>query len=535
MIYTLGLHSLAAALLAVCGAQEPAAPASTLSGTVFRSDRSVWSDAEVVLYSHPWRLPIMDEAFVHRAGAVPGPDGAFESEVAVGYSYSAWAVSAVEEGRYTISNLLSGVSAGQSLSLTEGKTQRIVAVEVVSLDAWEGEGPFSFEVSCVINDHYFVDCELNDAGHALIPPMPDAALFRVRSASGVVIAGGMVPLNESARRKAAAKFKPRSITLEEAPHSIQTVSEELARVVVQPPVGLHLEVLGLRKPLKGARVFWMDGADRRLVAKTDKKGRAEVRVPSHWGSGGAPSLAHASLWVEAPGWSSANWFNSNVAVKTEGGRPEIHTISLPKGNSIEGRLLLSRGRPAANAPILVHTGFPSGTDLTGLRATNDGAARVVWTDKKGNFEVQGLAPHIGWQVSTILGADADVGISPEYPVSPLVVIGSGEDASKKTFKLGTITLSKYRAIDVTVAADDGEGGVVGDVTFLEELMTSMQEPTVCTVRSGPDGRIRILGRPKSRLLMTARGSTERKEGPMQTVDVGSGARPVTLTLSASRD
>jgi hypothetical protein len=517
------------------GAQERAKPTAPISGVVLRTDGSAWSEAAVVLNSLSWRLPF-SPTFFHRVDTSTSGEGAFRSNIALGRSYTAWAVSKVEDGRYTITDVIGGASAGHSLQLKEDKSaQRVVAVEVHGLEAWQDEGPFSFEVVCAIGDRFVVNCKLDPAGRALIPPMPDAALFRVRRAAGAVIASGMIPLGEEERRDSAvgdAGLRSTAKTLGGA--SFTTISEERTRVTVAPPVLLRFEVHGPRGPVRGARLFWFDRADHRLLAETDKKGRVELPMPSDWSDRGAHVLRDVSLWVEAADCATVNWFATELSIADEDGEPRVHSITLPRGHSIEGRLSLSRGKPAANAPILVHTGTLSGTLFTGLHAQFDSTPRIIWTDVRGNFEVGGMAPHVGWQLSTLLGPEAEFLSSSEFPLAPAVLLASGENFSKKTRKLGTLSLSSFRPIDVTVTGAQGEAGVIADLAYREELATVFQEENVASVRSGPGGRIRLLGRPKSRLLLSVLGYDLQASSRVKALDVRPGRQPMETTLSVTK-
>jgi hypothetical protein len=499
-----------------------------------RADGSAWSEAAVVLNSLSWRLP-STPTFVHQVDTSTSEEGAFRTSIALGRSYTVWAASKVEDGRYTITDAIGGVSAGHSLQLQENKSvQRVVAVEVHGLEAWQDEGPFSFEVVCVISDRFVVICKLDHAGRALIPPMPDAALFRVRSAAGAVIASGMIPLGEKERRgSAVGDAGPRSTATALGGASFTTISEDRTRVTVLPPVVLRFEVRGPRGPVRGARLFWFDRADRRLLAETDKKGRAELPVPADWSDRGAHVLRDVSLSVEAPDCATVNWFAPELSVADEDGKPRVHSITLPKGHSIEGRLSLSRGKPAANAPILVHTGTPSGTPVPGFDAQFDSTPRIIWTDVKGNFEVRGMAPHVSWQLSTLLGPEADFLSSAEFPLAPAVLLASDENASKKVRKLGALSLSSFRPIDVTISGAQGEAGVIADLAYRAELAAIMQEENVVSVRSGPGGRIRLLGRPKSQLLLSVLGNDVQATGPVRALDVRAGKQPMEVTLTAT--
>lgn len=520
------------------GAQDLAKSTAPISGAVLRSDGSAWSEAAVVLNSSSWRLP-PSSPFVHQVDTSADREGTFRSDIVLGRRYSAWAVSKVEDGRYTVTDVVEGASVGMSLQLQEDKNvQRVVAVEVLGLDAWGKEGPFSFEVECFINDRFVVNCKLDDAGRALIPPMPDEARFLVRSAAGAVIASGMIPLGRKERRRSAeGEAGPRSAATALGGTSFATVSEELTRVTVSPPVLLRFDVRGPRGPVRGARLFWFERSDRRVLAETNKKGQAELPVPSDWSDRGPQVLRHVELWVEAPECAAVKWFVDDLDVLDEDGNPRVHSITLLKGHSISGRLSLSGRNPAASAPILVHTGTPPrgpagpgdfrGNENT-ASAAFDGTPRIFWTDAKGNFEVVGMAPNIAWQLSTLLGPEASFLGTSEFPLAPAVLLASGEDSTKKKLKLGSLTLSSFRPIDVTVTGAQSAAGVIADLAYRDELAAVIQEENVASVRSGPGGRIRLLGRPKSRILV----SVQENDAQERAIDVKPSKKPLETALSA---
>ena len=172
---------------AATAAAAPQVASASLECEVRHTDGSASLSVDLVLLSSPWRYP-MRPGFVHRVDARADGAGTARADVRIGHSYTAWAVSEVVDGSYSLAGPVGGVSAGMEFALEESeKGQRVVAVEVLGLEAWDGAGPFAYDVTCLLGDRLVVDCELDGLGRAVIPPMPDAALFRVRSGAGVVI------------------------------------------------------------------------------------------------------------------------------------------------------------------------------------------------------------------------------------------------------------------------------------------------------------------------------------------------------------
>jgi hypothetical protein len=520
------------ALAPLAGRQEGASEAASISGRVLRADGSAWSDAVVVLHSLPWHLP--DEAeSLDRVATRSDADGAFRAAVRPGRTYSAWACSEIDGNRYRTSEPASGSSAGQSITLrARAEAQRVVRVGVHGLEAWEERAPFAFEALCLLADRVVVPCEMDDEGLVVLGPLPtEEVLLRVRDRGGAELVSVTIPLAEGARRERAAASPG---TLSPRPGGVVTVSETRSDAWIPAPVPLRLELAGPRGPLREARVLWTERADRRLVAESDRKGRVELLVPGLWGEAGEPFLRSASFRIEAPGCATVQWWAEELACRDAQGDVAVVPLTLPRGRSIEGRLSWSRGRPAANVPLLVHTGVPTGSAFEGRRGTFEGAPWVARTDTRGRFEIDGLSEHLGWQLSVLLPAEVQGELAGPrgYRLAPVVVLASGEDASSGGGDLGSLVLSAYRPVDVEVRTAAGAAAACVDLAFREELSAAMQEERVARVRTGPRGCVRLLARPGSTLLLAALGADGEPSEPEQRVEIARGKRAIEVSLVA---
>ncbi|MEO1696077.1 MAG: hypothetical protein AAFU73_02200 [Planctomycetota bacterium] len=508
---------------AATAAAAPQVASASLECEVRHTDGSASPSVDLVLLSSPWRHP-MRPGFVHRVDARADGAGTARADVRIGHSYTAWAVSEVVDGSYSLAGPVGGVSAGMEFALEESeKGQRVVAVEVLGLEAWDGAGPFAYDVTCLLGDRLVVDCELDGLGRAVIPPMPDAALFRVRSGAGVVIAAGIVPLGAEARAKEAeASRSAGSVAPAGGGASFVTMAEDWTRVTVPPPVRLAVEVRGPKGPARDARIAWYGKPERTLLAVANRRGRAELLWPSDALDRRTSSLTSVALWIEAPGCATTLWSPTSIPVTDADGDPVVHTVDLSKGHSLEGRIELARSKPLANAPLLVHTGYVTLPSMQGTPAVSiDGTPRVVRTDAKGKFQIEGLAPDASWQVSTLLMPAAATLGSEEYPLAPSVVLAAGENAGRPRTKLGKLSLSSFAALDLTAPV---VSGAPSDIVYRGALNAQLQEQTVGVTRAGPGGRIRVLAPPKSELVVEVPGGASR------TVDVGAGKKPQAIDL-----
>lgn len=346
-------------LAATLSGQEPAARA--ISGVASRGDGSSWSGATV----HALWRPVAERPGIgdtERLAVKADERGRFRLPLRRGRRYTVWASGEDEAGSYPVSSVLTAVSVADAPRLREVGRNHHRVLRVKGLDAWQHRGPFRYRLQSRVGSPVVVAGELGEDREIVMPALPGSqATCCVLTADGLLIGWHRVSLRHG---------KPGSVTM-------------------LPPRPVRVWVEREKKgPLAAATFLQNTPWGVEAIATLDAEGRGELDLPigaeklpfyGRWFAGGA-GMGLGMVDVDKESTAA-----EDIAFRERG---TILGATLFEEKVVEGRLLLSAGKPAVGVPVVVDGStkvrFPNG----GLNARR--VVRVARTDAEGRFRIPGL-------------------------------------------------------------------------------------------------------------------------------------------------
>ena len=443
-----------------------------LRGRVRDSKGEPWCGARVVLVSNPVpgaapRMPDIAPSDV--VETVSDDRGAFRAELIPGRTYTAWAVSQVDEGRFRATAVANDVAPGVPLSLDEDAGTHVQQrVRIEGGAAWKGNGPLRYLLRAAGHDELVLEGDIDDGKTIELPPTAGTYVqVEVRTHEGLPLASTIL------------QFKRRS-------------AEEQAQVTslrIHPPATTPVHVSDASgNPLPDARITWKHRTHRIGIGRTGSDGVARITLPRN------VLDRHLVLWIEKAGFADC------VYSGAQGSPEKPIEVALRSGVSVKGRLLLAGGKPAAGMPLVVH-----GTTMSsGGGYYMDVFPQVHRTDASGRFEFGGVHPDCPPLITAVLQGSNLEGIDwdPRFPNAPTVLLYAAGDPLGEGLDLGDLDLTRLSAIDLTLRNHTRRPIPDAMVTIVDARQSMVQRTVMPLIQ-----RVNRLGR--LRLIANLRGLDAR--------------------------
>jgi hypothetical protein len=432
--------ALIGAVRAQRGDPGSALPRDRAFGRARQADGGPWVGATVVLLARP--LP--GDATVGAADRIEvrtDASGQFRAEVAVGRSYSVWAVEAGEDA-YRVSGVVEGVVARHPIVLTAEARPR--PRPFLQLDVTEGVlRPLRLRCSAATANLEVVELEAGEGDRArapVLPPMPGQ--LEILDADGVPLV---------------------STSIRSWPDRIDVPPRRPTRVVVRR--------IADGAGAGAAQILWSDGSRSVPLGRLDADGcgtillpaavRGSVFVQAERCAVSALQLAPEPERAAGPEWP----------VLREDFAAEAHAY-LGAGVGLRGRVLLGPGRPAAGVTLVLgeHSMYfvqPNSRNLAEHR-------RSLRLPADGRFELRHLVEEFPPTIALLLDPEHLAALPARWRigVSPLVPLGidlrrGGLPREGDVFESGDLDLSTLVPVRLRVERADGTPALGADIELLE--------------------------------------------------------------------
>ncbi len=214
---------------------------------------------------------------------------------------------------------------------------------------------------------------------------------------------------------------------------------------------------GRRQPIAGARLY-ATGLDptRVLIAETNSEGIAYFHYPACKWEMFDLSLHYvvqAKGYGEVRGTVILNDFDDTRTMKGLRASGQVDDeLVMMKGHLLEGRVWLSKGRPAANVTVRLDAAVPLSPDIV-----SEGSPILTRTDQDGRFSFasrnNGFAYRLSCFVDPLQLSDRPVDTA--YPLQGLIALAQDIKGSSEDSRLDDFYLDRMRALRVEVRAADG--------------------------------------------------------------------------------
>jgi hypothetical protein len=492
-------------LSVLAAAQSQEGPArKKVFGIVKTASGKIWVGAEVNLLARS--LPDNEKVgSVDHLRVLSDQHGRFRAEIIAGRSYTAWAWSPVEIGRYRQTGVIENVFPSVPLILEESDEPHLIQrFRITGRDAWQHLEPLEFHFISLTGNIYHEQITAEEDGTLAMPRLPASSHFlEVRGRDAF-------PLHEYPLHRRPA-------------HHPQEDPAELA--LPGPKVlGIAIRDIGTNQGIGGARIYRSLRSRLIEIARTEADGFVSVKLPVAAAS--SPSQAGSDdrkvgheTWImmsDAPG-HGIGALRRGTPKKRRDGRawaelrkdsPPDYYCHLGPGASLKGRVEISTGVPARKMGLRMSGRSLHYEDLN--HRISAIFSRVVETDAQGQFEISGLISEYIAVVDGFL-SDEHILLLPESwraGLSPsLRYMFTTESAFRKEGK-AVVTLSDRCPIEFRLTAPGRAPAESGKIALHTLDKSDALTPSPRYLHTDRAGRLRILAPQRQDLALILRNEVD---------------------------
>jgi len=483
-----------------------------LRGTVIARNGSAWSGARVFL--HGRELAGFDAIGSADYIEVRSDQrGRFVARILTDRTYDAWAAAGSGPDSYRVSHPVARVTAGRPVRLVE---QDVLYSRVRLRIAGELRGPLSMKITNdagIANPHLLVtgnpttspvvlDQPLN--GRTVQLPLLPWEVCRVELfADGRWVYADNVTLARARRTALLASGGRPAPAAESAFESGPRCNEHVVSLtedvleIPKPKLVRYRVIAHDGKKLAGAHVSLKLRGKLYPLAKTDGHGRVKLAdihpLPLHQRA--LLGLDSPELVFSASG-EAATVPGSMVPIpigRDGQGADRLHTMRLPDGRSMTGRLLVA-GRPLARVPLIVHRSIQPGSIGQAFLGMFEGKlllSTLHETDGDGRFEIA----HCGKgdvRVSVLLPVAIARDLGGTGAVARLATVADGGLSAVEDWSLGDIEVTELRRLHVKARRPDGARLRNARVVLFQDVMSVLTADRLLDLVTDRRGEVTVV-------------------------------------------